>query len=107
MGVTFNRSLGKPVTTWAIGIQILKKEPLYINIKPKSLLMAVYRFMERNNLSLRTTSHVGKELPNDTIDRIYIFLKSVINKRKLLYDIDSNHIVNMDETYHQTKLYIK
>ena len=76
---------------------MLKKEPSYINIKPKSLLMVVYRFMERNNLSLRTASHVGQELPNDTIDRIYIFLKSVINKRKL-YDIDTNHIVNIDET---------
>lgn len=95
--VTFNRSLGNPVTTWAIGIQMLKKEPSYKNVKPKSLLMAVYRFMERNNLSLRTASHVGQELPNDTVDRIYMFLKSVINKRKL-YDIDSNHIVNMDET---------
>lgn len=53
--------------------------------------------MEKNNLSLRTASHVGQELPNDTIDRINIFLKSVINKRKL-YDIDSNHIMNLDET---------
>ena len=95
--VTFNRSLGNPVTTWVIGFQMLKKEPSYINIKPKSLLMSVYRFMEKNNLSLRTASHVGQELPNDTIDRINIFLKSVINKRKL-YDIDSNHIMNLDET---------
>ena len=94
--ISFNRSLDNPVTTWAIGIQNLKKEPLYLNIKPKSLLMAVYLFMERNNLSPRTASHVGQELPNDIIDRIYIFLKSIINKRKL-YDIDSNHIVNMEE----------
>ena len=45
--------------------------------------MAVYRFMEINNQSIRTVSHVWQELPSDTIDRIYISLKSVINKRKL------------------------
>ena len=48
-----------------------------------SLLMAIYRFMERNNQSLRTVSHVEQELPTDNIDRVYTILKSVINKRKL------------------------
>ena len=60
-----------------------KKRTFLENIKPISLLMAVYRFMEINNQSIRTVSHVGQELPSDTIDRIYISLKSVINKRKL------------------------
>ena len=45
-----------------------------------SLLMAVYRFMERNNQSLRTVSHVEQELPTDNIDRVYTILKSVISK---------------------------
>ena len=58
-----------------------KKEPSYINIKPISLLMAVYRFMKRNNQSLRTVSHVEQKLPTDNINRIYTILKSVINKR--------------------------
>ena len=45
--------------------------------------MAIYRFMEINNQSIRTVSHIVQELTSDTIDRIYISLKSVINKRKL------------------------
>ena len=45
--------------------------------------MAVYRFMERNNQSLRTVSHVEQVLPTYNLDRIYTILKSVINKRKL------------------------
>ena len=45
--------------------------------------MAVYRFMRRNNQSLRTVSHVEQKLPTDNINRIYTILKSVINKRKL------------------------
>ena len=49
-------------------------------------------------------SHVGQVLPNDTIQKEFIFfLKSVINKRKL-YDIDSNHIMNMEETAFQLNI---
>ena len=88
--------MGNPVTTWAIGIQMLKKEPSFKNVKPKSLLMAVYLFMERNNLW--TASHVGQELPNDTVDRIYMFLKSLASDRFIaIHDLKKEKIPVEDD----------
>ena len=76
--IAFNRSLGNAVTTWAFGVELLKKCPDKINIKPHSLLNCVYRFMQRFNLSIRKGSHIGQQLPSDSEDRIIRFLRSII-----------------------------
>ena len=55
--IDFNRSLGNVVTTWSTGVEFIKRYPDYLNIKPHSLLQALYRFMNKYNLSIRTASH--------------------------------------------------
>ena len=44
--------MGNPITTWSIGIEIIKRNPTKGIIKPKSLLSFIYRFLELNNLQL-------------------------------------------------------
>ena len=36
--IAFNRSLGNAVTTWAVGVELLKKCPDKINIKPQFII---------------------------------------------------------------------
>ena len=36
--IASNKSLGNPVSTWSIGIKIIKRNPQKVGIKPKSLL---------------------------------------------------------------------
>lgn len=87
-----------------IGSQIIKK-----NLSSIILNLYLYKFsiiisiLERNNPSHSKITHIKQELPTDTKDRIFILLKSVINKRKL-YDIDSNGIVIMDQTAFQLNM---
>ena len=51
--IDYNRSLGNQITTWSIGIEIIKRDPTKRDIKPKSLLSFISRFLARNNLSIR------------------------------------------------------
>ena len=89
--------MGNAVTTWAIGIEFIKRYPEYKNIKPHSLLKVIYRFLKRFNLSIRSVSHIGQQLPFNSEDLILLFLKEVIRIRKT-YTINTNNIINMDET---------
>ena len=45
--------------------------------------------MKKINLSIRATSHVGQQIPKNSEDLIYSFLKEIIKIRKI-YDIDEN-----------------
>ena len=76
---------------------MLKRHLEKKQIKPHSLLTAVYRFMDRFNLSLRKGSHIGQQIPTDSETRILGFLKSIIEIRKK-YNIPLENIKNMDET---------
>ena len=93
----FNRSLGNPVSTWSIGVELIRRNPKKTDIKPKSLLSWIYRSLDRNSLSIRSISHKGQLFPKNTEDYIFSFLKQIINIRKL-YNIGPDSIVNMDET---------
>ena len=75
--------MGNPITTWSIGIEILKTDPTKRDIKPKSLLSFIYRFLAINNLSIRKGTHIGQQLPNNSFDLVYSFLKAFIQNRKL------------------------
>ena len=59
----------------------------------------VYRFLKRNNLSLRKSSHLGQKIPNNMQNLTYKFLNEIIKARKdsEVYDKISL-IVNVDET---------
>jgi len=102
--IAFNRSLGNPVSTWSIGIELIRRNPQKAVIKPKSLLSWIYRFLDRNSLSIGSISHKGQLFPKNTEDYIFSLLKQIINIRKL-YNIGPDSIVNMDETGKFLKLY--
>ena len=89
--------MGNPITTWSIDIEILKKDPTKRDIKPKSLLSFIYRFLARNKLSIRKGTHIGQQLPISSFDLVFSFLKAIIQNRKL-YNFEPEFIVNMDET---------
>ena len=72
--IDYNRSLGNPITTWSIGIEIIKRDKTKRDIKPKSLLSFIYRFLARNNLSIRKGTHIGQQLPTNSLDLVYSFL---------------------------------
>lgn len=95
--IDYNRSLGNPITIWSIGIEIIKRDPTKRDIKPKSLLSFIYRFLARNNHSIRKGTHIGQQLPTNSLDLVYSFLKVIIQNRKM-YNIDPEFIINMDET---------
>ena len=59
----------------------------------------VYRFLKRNNLSIRKASHLGQKVPNDMQNLTYKFLYEIIKARKdsEVYD-NISLIVNVDET---------
>lgn len=69
-----------------IVIEFLKCYPEYKNIKPNSLLKLVYRFLKRFNLSIRSASHIGLQLPYKP-GNLLLFLKEVIRIRKM-YNIN-------------------
>ena len=95
--VAFNRSLVNVFVTWLLGLELIKKYPVKINIKIHSLLNAVYRFMKCFNLTIRKGSHIGKQLPSDSDDKILKVLTKIILLRKEKNIIPEN-IINIDET---------
>ena len=56
--IIFNRSLGNAITTWALGIEFIKRDPEKKNLKPKALYQYIYRFMKRYNLVTRIGTHI-------------------------------------------------
>ena len=56
--IDFNRSLGNCITTWGIGVEMIKRNPNLKELKLRTLQKRVERFLKRNNLSIRTASHI-------------------------------------------------
>ena len=61
-----NRKLKNQISTYSLKIELLKLRPDLREITPHEQLEYIYRFMERNNLSLRIPGHIGRLLPKDT-----------------------------------------
>lgn len=97
MWIDFNRSLGNEITTWSIAIEMIKKDLSKSNLKPKTLVWSVYRFMKRNSLTIRTGSHIGQQIPFNAEEKTFSFLKEIIRIRRY-NGISSECIINMDET---------
>ena len=76
---------------------MIRRDPNKNNLKPKSFYSFIYRFLKRNSLSIRSASHFGQQLPEDSIDKTFTFLKERIHIRKT-FDIAPDGIVNMDQT---------
>lgn len=95
-----NRKLDLPITTSVVISYLLKLEPKFKEKTNNALKIWCFRFLKKNNFVLRRASHIGQPLPSDYMNKITIFLKDIIDKRKIL-KIDNNNlqlIINVDET---------
>lgn len=95
-----NRKLGIAVTTKAIIAYTTTIIPDFREKNIISLYNWCYRFMKRNNLSIRYASHLGQKYPEDTINNIYYFFHQIIALRRDLKIGDDrlDLLVNCDET---------
>ena len=79
---------------------ILKIAPELKDKTNKALICLTYRLLQKYNFVLRRPSHIGQRLPLDYENKITVFLKDTISKRKEL-NIDEKNLhllVNTDET---------
>ena len=92
-----NRKLKNPISTYSLKIELLKIRPDLIQLSPHGQLEYIYRFMQRNNLSLRVPGHIGRLLPKDTKQTIIDY---IIDLRKTIKEggYGEYNIINMDET---------
>ena len=98
--IIFNRKLGITVTTKAI---IAYTTTIIAEFREKNIISLYnwcYRFMKRNNLSIRYASHLGQKYPENTIDNIYYFFHQLIAFRRdlVIGDDRLDLLVNCDET---------
>ena len=95
-----NRSLGICVNTHSIFLEICKQMEENVNISKEAVYLRIYRFLERENYSLRIGTHIGQMVPPDSIELIKNFISNIRKERAIRYnfEIDKNLIVNMDET---------
>jgi len=95
--IDFNRSFGNAITTWAIGIEMIKRDPNLKDIKPRTLQKKVERFLKRYYLLIRAATHIGQQLPSSSLYLTFSFLREIIRERKC-HNIPIQNIINMDET---------
>ena len=78
----------------------MKIFPEFSNKKEHALKVWYYTFLKNNDFVIRKALHIGQALPVDYENKIIIFLKEIISKRKLLNINDNNldSIINVDET---------
>ena len=95
--IKINRKYGIPITTFSVKIELLKFRPDLSKLTPNGLYEYIYRFMSRNNLSLRTPGHIGQLLPTDTKN---VIINYIMELRKTIKEggYDEGNIINMDET---------
>lgn len=95
--IKINRKYGIPITTFSVKIELLKFRPDLSKLTSNGLYEYIYRFMSRNNLSLRTPGHIGQLLPTDTKN---VIINYIMELRKTIKEggYDEGNIINMDET---------
>jgi hypothetical protein len=67
------------------------------NKTTEAKLKWAYRFLERHQYSIRRTTHIGQQIPSNSMDLVIKFLKEVIRIRKKL-NFELKDIINCDET---------
>jgi hypothetical protein len=92
----------KAVTTNMLIAKMIQIQPDLKNKQKKTLQQRVYRFLQRNNYSIRKATHIGQPLPSKALDLFYEFFRDIVRKRAQLgiYDTknDYDRLVNIDET---------
>lgn len=93
------RKIELPVTSTLVMKYILKIAPELKDKTNKALICLTYRLLQKYNFVLRRVSHIGQRLPLDYENKITVFLKDTISKRKELNIEEKNlHLLlNTDE----------
>ena len=93
------RELGISITTNEIIIKAIELMPTLNNKSYSTLCKWCYKFLRRNNLTLRGMTHIGQSPKKEAFDQLMDFSKAIINIRKELQIIENlNCIGNVDET---------
>ena len=93
------RKLGISINTANIIIKAIEIYPSFKEKKYKTLLSWCYRFLKRNNYSIRRTTHLGQELKANAKEEFVKFLNIIYSIRRT-YNINESYeyIINIDET---------
>ena len=76
------RKLGIAINTANIIIKAIELFPDFKNKNYHSLLNWCYRFLKRNNYSIRQSTHVGQELKNNSKNEFIKFLNIIYSIRR-------------------------
>ena len=55
-----------------------------VNISKEAIYLRIYRFLERENYSLRIGTHIGQMLPPDSIELIKNFILNIRNELDII-----------------------
>ena len=93
------RKLGISINTANIIIKAIELFPAFKGKNYKTLLNWSYRFLKRNNYSIRRATHLGQELKKNVKEEFIKFLNIIYSIRRT-YHINESYecIINMDET---------
>ena len=90
-----NRKLGNLLTSWALIIELLKREPTVRKMSKNSLLKWCSRFESKYYLSFKISKQEGKLMLADALYQLKNFFQDIKNKR-LNENVDT--IISVDET---------
>ena len=74
----FNRKLGNCITTGSLAHQFLVLCSERKNDKLDTINHIIYRFMKHHYLTIRTSTHIGHALPEESYDRMMLYLRTII-----------------------------
>lgn len=94
----FNRKLGNCITTGSLVHQFLVLCPDRKNDKLDTIYHIIYRFMKRHYLTIRTSTHIGQALPEESYDRMMLYLRTIIRLRRDNKINEPYLMLNADET---------
>lgn len=74
--IEFNRKPLNLITKWCIAIEIFRLIPHLKEVRYKTILQWIYRFLIRHNYTYRRYTHLGQSLPQDSFDLIAKFVSN-------------------------------
>ena len=93
------RGLGISIITNEIIVKAMQLMPTLNNKSYSTLYKWCYKFLRRNNYTLRRKTHIGQGPKKESFDQLMNFLKTIINIRKELQILENLKCIgNADET---------
>ena len=90
--------MGNCITTGSLVHQFLVLCPDRKNDKLDTIYHIIYRFMKRHYLTIRTSTHIGQALPEESYDRMMLYLRTIIRLRRDNKINEPYLMLNADET---------